>query len=156
MYTYLYKSYFRINLNLGDLGFVNSAGFNAYYITSTIAYLSLLMMYLPRDIKNFFSNKLPVLYLPLWYLNFVNFHIASILILLYVVVKNVANFYKKRNFDNFLVMFAFISIVIFHACLLLASFDSTIYLAANSLLAIGFASLLLMLIRVSRSDRKKI
>ena len=159
LYTYLYKPYFKHSLDIGSLSFVNNAGFNLYYIASIIAYVSLLIMYLPKDIKKFLKNKMhmqiPVLYVPLWYLELMNFHIASILILAYVVVRNVVNFCKKKDVNNFLVMFAFISIVSFHASLLFTTFDPTIYIAANTLLATGFGSLLLMLIRVSRSGRKR-
>jgi len=183
-YTYLYRPYFQASSNLGSLSFVNSLGFNLYYITALIAYLTILAIYLPKDIGKFFKTKtkiktnpknktdfknnlkkyfknnlknkilVPVLYVPLWYLNFTNFHIASIIILLYVAAKTILNFYKERSADNFLVMFAFAAILSFHACLLFASFDPTIYLAANSLLVAGFASLLIMLIRVVNSDRR--
>jgi len=156
LYTYLYKPYFKLNLNLGDLSLVNSFGFNLYYISSIVAYVSILAMYLPKDLEKIIGKKMLVLYVPLWYLNFTSFHVTSILILAYVAAKNVANFFSNRNLDNFLVMFAFVSVVSFHACLLFASFDPTIYLAANSLLAVGFASLLTMLIRVSGSDGKKV
>lgn len=161
LYTYLYKPYFKESFDLGSLSLVNSMGFNIYYITSTVAYISFLAMYLPNDVRKLgklfktFKNKMPVLYVPLWYLNLVDFHVASILILLYVAARNIANFYKKRNMDNFLVMFAFASMLSFHALLLLTEFDSTVYIAANTLLAAGFGSLLIMLIRVSRIDRNR-
>jgi len=155
LYTYLYKPYFKDNFDLGSLSYVNSIGFNLYYIASVIAYASLLLMYLPKDISKALKNKFPVLYVPLWYLDLVNFHIASIALLAYVAARNVANFYKKKNMNNFLVMFTFISMISFHASLLFTTFDPTIYIAANTLLAVGFGSLLTMLIRVSRSGRKK-
>ena len=160
LYTYLYKPYFKENFNIGSLSLVNSAGFYFYYVTSVVAYFSMLMMYLPGDLGKIFGKAfkkgLAVLYVPLWYLDLVDFHVASILIMVYVSIKTMTNFYKRRNVDNFLVMFSFLSIVSFHTCLLFVPFDPTIYLAANSLLIMGFTSLLLMLIRVSRSDKKKV
>jgi len=165
VYTYFYKPYFNENFDLGSLSLVNSVGFNLYYITSIVAYVALLAMYLPGDIKKLFEKfkvktKLPavfpVAYVPLWYLNLVDFHIISILILLYVAVRNVINFCKKKDANNFLVMLAFVLMLSFHASLLLTEFDPTIYIAANTLLAAGFGSLLIMLIRVSRVDRKRI
>lgn len=172
VYTYFYKPYFKESLDLGSLGLVNSVGFNLYYITSIVAYVALLAMYLPGDIRKLlgklsgkfkgkkFSGKptamFPVAYVPLWYLNLVDFHILSILILMYVAARNIVNFCKKKDANNFLVMLAFVLMLSFHASLLLTEFDPTIYIAANTLLAAGFGSLLIMLIRVSRVDRKRI
>lgn len=161
LYTYLFRPYFQDNLNLGSLGFVNSLGFNLYYILSTVAYASLLIMYLPNTMKKKLKTGklkqvMPVLYVPLWNLDLLDFHVASIFLLAYVVVKNVLNFYSNRDTNNFLVMFAFLCMISFHAALLFISFDPTIYLAANTLLAVGFTSLLSMLIRVNRSGGKKV
>lgn len=161
IYTYFYKPYFKESLDLGSLSLVNSVGFNLYYVTSIVAYVSLLAMYLPSDIKKLFEKfkvklpaMFPVAYVPLWYLNLVDFHIVSILLLLYIAARNIANFCKKKGANNFLVMSAFVLMLSFHASLLLTEFDPTIYIAANTLLAAGFSLLLIMLIRVSRVDRK--
>jgi len=50
--------------------------------------------------------------------------------------------------NSFLVMFAFIAILAFHLLQLLIPFDVELYLFANVVLTIGFASFLTMLIRV--------
>jgi len=161
LYTYLYKPYFQVNFNLGSLSFVNSVGLSLYYITSMIAYVALFVMYLPeiKELKKLFKreikSKLSVLYVPLWYQSLMDFHLVSILILAYVALRNVANFYKKRDVNSFLVMSAFILIVSSHAALLFLEFDPTIYIAANTLLVAGFSSLLIMLIRVSSGGKSR-
>lgn len=160
-YAYLYRPFFQANLDLGSLGLVNSLCFSVYYIAAVVAYLSLALMYLPKDASDFYkklsksTGGMFVLYLPLWYLDISDFHVLSIVLLAYTMLKNLFNFYKKRVLDNFLVMFAFLAMVSFHALLLFVPFDPTIYLAANGLLAAGFASLLAMLIRVSGSDGRR-
>lgn len=149
VYTYLYKPYFK---DFFSLGLVNSIGFNFYYITSLLGYALILLMYLPEKIKkNFF-----VLYVPLWYINLMSFHVVSIVLLAGAAITNVINFYRKRNLDTFLVMFAFVTLVFSHLFMMMVPFDATVFLAANALIAVGFSSLLFMLIRVSWSDRKKI
>jgi hypothetical protein len=155
MYTYMYKPFFKDAVGL-SLSLLNSAGLSMYYVTATVAYVSILLMYLSNDLFKFLRKKLLVLYVPFWYLDLSDFHLASILILAYVLVRNVVNFYKSRNVNSFLVMFAFLCIIGFHSFLLFASLDPTAYLVANTVLAVGFCSLLIMLIRVSRIDRKKI
>jgi hypothetical protein len=143
VYTYFYKPYFETFYSLSKM---NKMGFNFYYLTSLVAYVLFLVMYLPKK----FSKRFFVLYIPLYYINLTNFHIISILLLLFVVIKNIANFYKKRNLDSFLVMFAFITMISFHSLLLLTPFDVELYLLAHVIITVGFASFLTMLIRVSR------
>lgn len=141
IYTYFYKPYFETFHNLTS---INNNGFNFYYVASIMAYLLFLVTYLPKKLK----KKFLVLYVPLWYIRFTNFHIVSIFLLAYVVIRNIANFSKKRNMNSFLVMFAFIAILAFHLLQLLIPFDVELYLFANVVLTIGFASFLTMLIRV--------
>jgi hypothetical protein len=143
VYTYFYKPYFEA---FYDLSMINNLGFSFYYFTSLVAYLLFLTMYLPKK----FTRKFLVLYVPLWYIQLTNFHIISILLLIYVVIKNIANFSKKRNLDSFLVMFAFITMIMFHSLLLLTHFDVELYLFAHVIITVGFASFLTMLIRVSK------
>lgn len=160
LYTYKYNDYFKKNLDLGPLGLVNSIGFNIYYVTSIAAYLALLLMYLWKDVKEIyellFKKNILVLYVPLWYLNLSNFHIVSSIALVPVVVKNLLNFYRNKDFNNFLVLLSFVCMLGFHLLLLFTSFDPTLYLAANTMLALGFSSLLLMLVRVITGGREKV
>ncbi len=147
-YTYFYKPYFTHSL---DLGLVNSLGLNAFYILSILAYLLMVLMYLPEKIK----SRLFVLYVPFWFADIVSFHLLAIIALAVAAISNIKNFYKKRNLDSFLVMFAFLTLVCFHVFELLAPMDAISYLFANAFLAVGFLSLLIMLVRVSRSGKKK-
>jgi hypothetical protein len=142
IYTYLYVPYLR---GYASLTAVNTSGYNFYYLASFIAYLLFVLMYLPKKIK----NRLLVLYVPLWYTNFTGFHIASALLIGYVLTANILNYLKKKSLNSFLVMFAFLTIEIFHLLLLLLPFNVTLYLAAHTFLVVGFSSLLVMLIRVS-------
>lgn len=143
LYTYFYLPHFK---QFQNLGLVNRAGFNFYYIASLIGYLLILMIYLPKKVK----EKFFILYVPLWYTDLTSFHMISILFLSYVVVRNIVNFVKRVDLNSFLVMFAFISMIVFHILLLQISFSITLYLLAHSFLTIGFGALLFMLIRVSR------
>jgi hypothetical protein len=102
-------------------------------------------MYLPKKIK----NKLFAFYLPLWYIDNFTFHVASIFLVGYVLLANLSNLFKKRSLNSLLVTVAFLALEIFHIALLLIPFDVSMYLAAHTLLAVGFSSLLTMLIRVS-------
>jgi len=142
LYTYFYIPYFQDDVNLG---FLNRNAFNLYYLTSLISYVLFSTMYLPGKIK----NKFFAFYVPLWYIDWTNFHILSIFIMGYVLLMNFMNCYKKRNFNSYLVTFAFFTIEVFHLLLLFIPFDVSLYLAAHALLSVGFGSLLIMLIRVS-------
>jgi len=142
LYTYFYIPYFQDDVGLG---FFNHSAFNFYYLASLISYILFSMMYLPGKIK----NKFFAFYVPLWYIDWTNFHILSIFIIGYVLLMNFMNCYKKRNFNSYLVTFAFFTIEIFHLLLLFIPFDVSLYLAAHALLSVGFGSLLIMLIRVS-------
>jgi hypothetical protein len=141
-YTYYYKPYFE---DYGNLERINYFAYNSYYILSLISYIMFVAMYLPKKI----INKFFVLYLPLWYIDNFSFHLFSILLVGYVLCANLINCYKKRNLNSLLVTVAFLAIEVFHISLLLISFDVSMYLAAYTLLAVGFSSLLNMLIRVS-------
>jgi len=143
IYTYFYKPYFETFHNLST---VNRIGFSLYYLGSLIAYLSFLVMYLPR----IFKKKLFVLYIPLWYIKFTNFHLVSIFLLTFVVIQTLINFYRKRDPNSFLVLIAFLAMISFHSLLLLTPFDVELYLFAHIILTVGFVSFLTMLIRVSR------
>jgi mannose/fructose/N-acetylgalactosamine-specific phosphotransferase system component IIC len=123
---------------------VNNAAYNSYYILSLISYILFVMMYLPGKMK----NKFFVVYLPLWYVDSLSFHTLSIFLVGYVLLANLINCLKKRSLNSFLVTLAFLGLEVFHILLLLTSFDVSMYLAAYTLLTIGFSSLLIMLIRV--------
>lgn len=142
LYTYFYQPYLKTEGSLVDF---NTNGFNLYYLFSLAAYLALVMMYLPKMKKQF-----SILFVPLWYINFASFHVTSLLLVGYVVLRAAMNFFKQKNLNSLLVLFSFSSIEIFHLLLYLTGFDVTLYLAAHGLLAVGFASLLFVLIRVSR------
>jgi hypothetical protein len=128
-----------------SLNLLNYQGFRTYYILSSIGYLLLTLMYLPKKIM----KKLFILYVPIWYANSLNFHIFSIVLLLYISVQNSINSFRRRNLNSYLVLFAFICLLIFHSLLILTPFSQFMYITANIFLIIGFLSLLLMLIRVN-------
>lgn len=141
-YTYLYEPHFKVYENLAT---VNHLSYSYYYALSLVSYLILASIYLPARIK----NKLFILYVPLWYIDSTSFHVLSILILGYVLLANVINCFRKRKKNSYLVTLCFLALVIFHVLLLFASFDVSLYLIAHTILALGFGSLLTMLIRVS-------
>lgn len=141
-YTYYYNPCFEDCVGLTT---VNYFAYNSYYIISLISYILFVTMYLPKKIK----NKLFAFYLPLWYIDNFTFHVASIFLVGYVLLANLSNLFKKRSLNSLLVTVAFLALEIFHIALLLIPFDVSMYLAAHTLLAVGFSSLLTMLIRVS-------
>jgi len=141
-YTYYYKPYSEDYANLTKM---NYFAYNSYYILSSISYILFVVMYLPGKMK----NKFFAFYLPLWYVDNLNFHVLSILLVGYVLLVNLINCLKKRSLNSFLVTLAFLTIEVFHVLFLLVPFDVSMYLAAHTLLALGFSSLLIMLIRVS-------
>jgi len=150
IYTYLYVPYFRETARI-PVGIFNTNAFNFYYITSLISYLLLFITYFPKEAK----KKLYVLYVPLWFISSADFHTASLFLLAFVVSRAAYNFYKTRSTNTLLVLLAFSLMAVFHIFIFLLPFDLTLYLLSHALLAAGFVSLLVMLIRVNRSGRSR-
>ena len=128
-----------------SLNLINNRGFLTYYILSTISYILLIFIYLPEKIR----SRLHILYVPIWYASSENFHILSIVLLAYVILRSIVNSLKRKELNSYLVCFAFICLLIFHLLLLLVSFSATMYITANIFLILGSLSLLFMLIRVN-------
>ena len=142
---YIYSTLVIYKSSSVSLNLLNYQGFRTYYILSSIGYILLTLMYLPKKIM----NKLFILYVPIWYASSFNFHVLSIVLLLYVMVQSIINSVKRKNLDSYLVTFAFACLLIFHLLLLLTTFSQSMYITANIFLIIGFLSLLTMLIRVN-------
>ena len=128
-----------------SLNLLNYLGFRTYYIFSAIGYVLLTLLYLPKKVM----NKLFILYVPIWYASSLNFHVVSIVLVLFVILQSIFNSVKRRNLNSYLVTFAFACLLVFHLLLLLTTFTPSIYITANVFLIIGFLSLLFMLIRVN-------
>lgn len=128
-----------------SLNLLNYQGFRTYYILSAIGYILLTLMYLPKKVM----NKLFIIHAPIWYASSFNFHLLSIVLLLFVIVQSIINSVKRKSLNAYLVTFAFICLLIFHSLLILTSFSQSMYITANIFLIIGFLSLLIMLIRVN-------
>ncbi len=128
-----------------SLNLLNYLGFRTYYILSSIGYILLTLIYLPKKIM----NKLFILYVPIWYANSFNFHLFSIILVLLVLIRSIINSFKRRNMNSYLVTVTFACLLVFHMLLLLTAFSQTIYITANVFLIVGFLSLLSMLIRVN-------
>lgn len=122
-----------------------------YYISSSLAYLAFVMMYLPERRK-----FLPILFLPAWYRAFPYFHVSSFFLLSFVIFRTITNYFMKKSLNSFLVLIAFLFMGLFHVLLLLTPFNELIYVIAHLFLITGFISLLIMLIRVNRSESAKI
>ncbi|MBS3054863.1 MAG: hypothetical protein J4452_00015 [Candidatus Aenigmarchaeota archaeon] len=141
LYTYNYPDLFK---PLGNINQVNGQAFPIYYAASLIGYFILLMIYLPKNLK----DKFYVVYFPLWYMDLFSYHLVSLAIVGYILLKNVRA--GKRTFERGLVIAAFAGIFLFHLLQLTLPFSPTLYLIAHGILAGGFLSFLWMLIRVSR------
>jgi hypothetical protein len=128
-----------------DIFNINSNVYNAYYILTLVAYLFLVMIYLPKK-----NDAKFYLFVPLWFISAPQFHTTALLFFLFIAARSVLNFFKVKTQDAFLVMLAFLMITLFHIFLLLIPFGIELYLAAHAFLIVGFLSLLAMLVRVSR------
>ncbi|MBM3304062.1 MAG: hypothetical protein FJY76_03115 [Candidatus Aenigmarchaeota archaeon] len=122
-------------------------GYWIYYAASVVAYVMLIMMYLPGSAKS--SNKLFFI-LPYWFVAFPFFHLISILLIAYVAFKSAANYFDKRTRGAFFVMGAFSAFALFHLLMLFASFSKVIYVVAHVFLILGALSLLMVLTRAGR------
>jgi hypothetical protein len=127
-----------------DVFILNTNAYNAYYMLSIIAYLFLVMINLPKKDERLY------LFVPLWFISSSQFHIVSLMFLIYISARSVLNFFKVKSEDAFLVMLAFLMITLFHVFLLLIPFGVELFLVAHIFLIAGFISLLTMLIRVTR------
>jgi len=143
MYTFYYPELFK---PLGNINQVNSQAFQVYYAASLIGYFILLMIYLPKKLK----DKFYVVYFPLWYMDLLSYHVVSLAIVGFILFRNVNRLGKKSNFESGLVIAAFAGIAVFHLLQLTLPFSPTLYLIAHGVLTAGFLSFLWMLIRVSR------
>jgi len=142
LYTYIQIDFFN---SLSNIVLFNYYGFSIYYVSSLIAYLLLALTYFSENRK-----IIPIVFVNLWYANFTQFHLASLLLIGFVIFKNLKNSIKRKSLDSYLVTFAFISLAMFHILLLLTTFTPFMYVVANLFLIVGFLSLLTMLIRVYR------
>ena len=150
VYTYFYQPYLRDSLGISLTAF-NKSAFSFYYVLSLLSYVTLFITYFPDEVR----KKFYVLYVPLWFSGADGFHIVSILLLAFVVYRALSNFYKSRSTNSFLVLLAFSLMAVFHVTMLMLPFDLTYFLVSHALLAVGFLSLLVMLIRVNRSGKRR-
>jgi hypothetical protein len=151
VYTYLHEPYFRgfLSLNL-----VNSNGFSIYYAVTIASYILLNVAYLPKKLMKKVGLA-PTLFVPLYFINSMAFHVASIALLLIVNLRTIRNFMKKSSVSSALVMLCFLSVLVSHALLFSISFDITFYLLAHAILTFGFVMLLITLIRVNKDAEAK-
>jgi len=148
IYTYFYLPFFKNFLGI-SLTLFNNNAFTLYYLLSLFSYILLFFTYFPEDSR----KKLYLLYVPLWFSGVDGFHVASVILLAFVVYRAVYNFYKSKSTNTFLVLLAFSLMTVFHVTMLLLPFDVTYFLVSHSLLVVGFLSLLAMLIRVNKNGR---
>jgi hypothetical protein len=146
IFTYTQIEYYN---SYSGIVLFNYYGFSIYYWLSLVAYMLLAFTYLPKGKKK--SRRIiPILFVPLWYINFNEFHLVSLILIGFVIFRSLQNSLKRKNLDSYLVTFAFICLAVFHVLILLTTFTPFIYVVANSFLIVGFLSLLAMLVRVSR------
>ncbi len=150
--AYIYiglKNYKQTALSINRINYI---GFLVYYVLSTLAYLAFFLMYSPLKLK----GKTFIIFVPLWYADSNRFHIYSIVLLLAVFVQTVIKAIRRKKLNNWLVMFSFLCLLLFHFLLLLTSFSVTNFILANGILILGFVSLLYMLIRVNYIGKEKV
>lgn len=144
---YSYLTYFRNRPAslLDTVIAVDDFGYWIYYIASLVAYGFMVLAYKPEK-----SSILPIFFLPAWYRGFPYFNILSFFLISYVAFRNVINYNMKKNMNTLLVMLAFILIGGYHLLLFFNFLGKIVYVLAHLSLLAGFASLLIMLTRVSR------
>jgi hypothetical protein len=121
-------------------------GFIMYYLISVVAYSFFIMMYLPEEKK-----KVPMFsILPWWFVLFPFFHLLSVLMLAFVVFRSFINWNQKRTRSGFAVFAAFSGIGLFHLLSFFTFKYAMFYIVANVCLILGFLSLFVVLVRVSR------
>ena len=145
---------------LDALASVDDFGYWIYYIASFAAYCLLAYTYLPERVK------FPIM-IPFWYSAFPYFNVLSLFLVSYVAFRSFVNFITKKTLNSWLVTLAFVGIGLYHFFLLFTSFGNIVYLTptfsfiagkflyilAHLSLMGGFLSLLVMLVRVNRSER---
>jgi hypothetical protein len=149
-YTYLNMMYTNqsTELSLFQPAFdVYDLGYWIYYGASIVAYIMLIMMYLPGSAKS--SNKLFFI-LPYWFVFFPFFHLISLLLISYVAFKSAANYFEKKTRGSFFVMGAFTAFALFHLLMLFATFSKVVYVIAHIFLILGALSLLMVLTKSSK------
>jgi hypothetical protein len=146
IFTYVQIQYYN---SYSGIVFYNYYGFSIYYWLSLAAYLLLAFTYLPKWKKKG-RRLIPILFVPLWYVDYTQFHLISLLLIGFVIFRSLQNSLKRKNLDSYLVTFAFTCLAVFHVLILLTTFTPFMYVVANSFLIVGFLSLLAMLVRVSR------
>jgi len=86
----------------------------------------------------------------LWYSYHEYFHLASLIIMIFISFKNVLNYNEKRSLNSFLVMISFMLISIFHLLHLFSFISGWMYVFAHISVLSGFITLLIMLLRVKK------
>jgi hypothetical protein len=143
--AYVYLGYYTQHQFTGfdDILYVDDFGYWIYYFASFFAYAMFVLMYLSEDLG------LPIM-IPAWYKGFPYFHIVSFFMLAYVVFKNATNYAIKRSKNSLLVTLGFGFISGYHILMFFTSFSKVVYVLAHIMLFLGFGSMLMMLLRVTR------
>lgn len=142
-YNYFNYEIYQRSYLLDEYVYVDDFAFWIYYLCSSLAYLLLASMYFPE-------KRFPIMFLPPWSRGFPYFNLLSLFILSYVIFRSLTNFFVYKNLNSFLVSLSFGLIGLYHLLLIFTSFSKLVYVAAHFSLGLGFLSLLIMLIRVSR------
>jgi hypothetical protein len=136
----VFISIYNTTFDIMDFGFI------LYYIISIVAYSFFIMMYLPEEKKKMSMFSI----LPWWFALFPFFHLLSVLMLAFVVFQSFINWNRKRTRSGFAVFAAFSGIGLFHLLSFFTFKFAMFYIVANVCLILGFLSLFVVLVRVSR------
>lgn len=83
------------------------------------------------------------------------FNLSAALLLLFIVYYTTINFYKTQKKNAFLVLLAFVLLLVGHLLFIVERFDSVFFLLGNISQLVGYLSLLLMVVRINKYGRKK-
>jgi len=123
-------------------------GYVIFYVILLAAYFAFASMYLPQ------KTKFPaILLLPLslgMAKMFPYFHVIALLMLAFIVFRNLQNYIHRKSKYNLFVTIAFILLSVYHLLLLLIPLNENLYVAAQLSLLFSYLTFLFMIYQVRR------
>ncbi|MFH1420345.1 MAG: hypothetical protein ABIG30_00025 [Candidatus Aenigmatarchaeota archaeon] len=146
----MYINGFACNNSLIDMAFSSEdMAYSLYYVASIIAYIIFAFSYTPS--KHSQHTILPMFFLlPFWYTGFKAFHVISLFVIFYIILRSMTNFIVEKNSGSLLVSTSFSLIGLYHFFFLLIDFSNIFYVLAHLSLLFGFLALLATLVQISR------
>ncbi|MFH0829818.1 MAG: hypothetical protein V1887_01485 [Candidatus Aenigmatarchaeota archaeon] len=124
---------------------IDDVGYWIYFIASVVSYSLLAISYMPKTKKGLL---LPAVFMTTTYFSY--FNVLLFFLMSFVAFNATKHWYEKKNLNSGLVASGFLLIAAYHAALPFAMFSKLLYVAGHFGLVLGFAALLVMLIRTTK------